>query len=788
MKSFSDLRLVTKLSFAFLVLIVLTASIGFLGLWKLASVNSDMQTIGDKIAPAIIRAGDVRYLSLDILREQKNIIISGDDEEMKKFRNTTIEKYKKQDAQLKAMEDFLTEEDKSNYSSFQKAYETFKAVDEEIAKLAMRNDTTNATILSTGVVREAVNKVEAVLDAMADAYHAEFNKAMASADQKTMENLWASAQMVDSIRTNILYLHRAEKNIILIMDDALMAKEIEKYKSYKSVLEENLKSLEKTAPESIRGKLTELKSATAEFFRVEKPAFEMGSTNSNAKAVKLSITKARELAGQMNKDFDAIIARNQKRLDVFKTQAAADYDSARNLILIIGLIGIIAAIFIGFFITRGILNQLGLDPADISLVIKQVAKGDLEVVFDKTKLKGVYADVESMVRSLQEKAALAQAIAVGDLTQEVKLASEKDVLGLAMSTMVVSLKESVQVLSAISQGDLTVKANVRSDHDALGLALEAMVNKLKEVVASVKAAVNNVTSGSQQLSASSEQLSQGATEQAAAAEESSSSMEEMGASIAQNADNAHQTEKIAVKAAGDAKESGRAVVETVVAMKSIAEKISIVEEIARQTDLLALNAAIEAARAGEHGKGFAVVAAEVRKLAERSQSAAGEIKKLSASSVQVAEQAGDLLTKLVPDIQHTAQLVQEISAASGEQNSGVKQINTALQQLDQVIQANAASAEEMAATSEELTSQAEMLADTISFFKAEDDGKGWGAKSSAARKPQRFITDVGKTRTSTSTKVKSHVALPDGRTGGVSLKLEHPEKGKDELDSEFENY
>jgi methyl-accepting chemotaxis protein len=215
-------------------------------------------------------------------------------------------------------------------------------------------------------------------------------------------------------------------------------------------------------------------------------------------------------------------------------------------------------------------------------------------------------------------------------------------------------------------------------------------------------------------------MSQGTTEQAASAEEASSSVEEMNATIKQNADNAQQTEKIALKSAADATESGKAVSQTVGAMKDIAGKISIIEEIARQTNLLALNAAIEAARAGEHGKGFAVVASEVRKLAERSQTAAGEISDLSASSVEVAEKAGAMLAKLVPDIQKTAELVQEISAASKEQTSGADQINAAIQQLNQVIQQNAGAAEEMSSTAEELSSQAQQLQGTIEFFKVDE--------------------------------------------------------------------
>ena len=400
-------------------------------------------------------------------------------------------------------------------------------------------------------------------------------------------------------------------------------------------------------------------------------------------------------------------------------------------------------------------------------------------------VRGVNDILDAVIAPLNVSARYVELISKGDIPPEITDTYNGDfnLIKNNLNALIVAMNEITAAAQEIADGNLAVALQERSAQDKLMQALSAMVAGLTRTVSDIRSIAGEVAAASQSISTASVQVSKGASAQAAAAEEASSSMEEMVSNIKQNADNAQQTDKIANKSAKDAQESGKSVLEAVAAMKEIANKISIIEEIARQTNLLALNAAIEAARAGEHGKGFAVVAAEVRKLAERSQKAAGEINQLSATTLKVSEKSGEMLEKVVPDIQRTAELVQEISAASKEQDTGAEQINKALQQLEQVIQQNASAAEEMASTTEELTGQSDQLVSALAFFHTGDEEDTRGRRSGGAKAVKHATAAPPK-----AVKTGGHglaAGTKPAAKAGVNLRLNEK---RDELDTEFERY
>jgi methyl-accepting chemotaxis protein len=383
----------------------------------------------------------------------------------------------------------------------------------------------------------------------------------------------------------------------------------------------------------------------------------------------------------------------------------------------------------------------------------------------KTIISGLNEMLDAILLPIQEGNRVLALISKGDISERVELDLKGDHKAMqdAVNNVQSWLRDMVDVVKTIADGNLTIDVRKLSEKDELSETLQQMVASLSDIVNEITMAADNVAEGSGQISSSSNMIASGSNEQASSTEEVSSSMEQMASNIEQNTENAKQTEKISTKAANDIETSSKLVIETVDAMKTIAEKISIITDIAERTDLLAINAAIEAARAGEHGEGFAVVAAEVRKLAEQSQIAAKDITEVSGKSVKIAENTGNQLTAVVPDIQQTAQLVKEIANASMEQGANANHVNNAMQQLSEVIQQNSSNAEELSTGAEELNSQAEQMRESIGFFRVKSGGRVKSSKIDFSGKNQK-------------------------KGSKFDFKLNNKNEGDNLNDDEFENY
>ena len=673
MKCFHDLKIGTKLLSSFAVVAAIARLIGWVGLAGISSMKTRSASLYyDKLVP-IRDLGYANAAFLTARTEIRSMLGVKDKSKRKEFVDIVDAETKKTEAYiLSYSKAAMVKEEQETLPKFQSAFDQYKKLRARIIDLSLAGKDAEALALADGEAREAQTEARKNLRELID-----INVRYAELDEKTNEANAASAttKIIGFIAVGVLFAFGIGLFIARAIGKPL--REMQFAAEKLAVGDVNVNVELETRDEL---------GALANAFRGMTDVIR----DRAALAQKIAVgdmtveVKAKSEQDLLGKSFMQVVETLRALVTESRTLANAAVE--------------------GKLATRGNAGQF--------------QGGYRQIV------EGVNNTLDAVIGPLNVAATYVDRISKGDLPPQItdSYQGEFNKIKDNLNALLAAMHEVTHAAEEIAHGNLTVVVRERSAQDKLMQALIAMTAGLTRTVNDIRTIAGEVSSASKQISTASIQVSNGATAQAASAEEASSSMEQMGSNIKQNADNAQQTDKIATKSAKDAQESGKCVLEAVAAMKEIASKISIIEEIARQTNLLALNAAIEAARAGEHGKGFAVVAAEVRKLAERSQRAAGEINQLSGTTVKVSEKAGEMLDKLVPDIQKTAELVQEITAASKEQDTGSEQINKALQQLEKVIQQNASAAEEMASTTEELTGQSDQLVSALGFFRTGDTG------------------------------------------------------------------
>jgi methyl-accepting chemotaxis protein len=747
----------TKLTLAFAAVIILSGITAWVGISNLSSLNATLEHVVHWPVQRLSMAQDLSEELLSIVRAEKNLNLSDSKEEADTF-EAEIHKLRLDFAsRLEKATDSATAEAKPMWSAALNAAQQYEAVQDKIIDAVHHDARSEARTLSKGQARLVVGQTRAALLKIVELDRQRLVDAEASAQH---EYEGARVLLITVVLVSTVFAAVTGLWIALSINRGL----IRATGLANAVAIGDLNHVvEVKSNDEIKDMVVALNQMTANLRATVNVADAIADGDFGNEVRRLSEKDTLGIA------LERMTTNLRSTANVANTIAAGDFTTDVKRLSDRDTLGIA-------------LERMTTNLRATAKVADAIADGDLTTEVKRLSDRDTLGiALERMTTNLRATAKVADAIAGGDFSQEAKRLSDRDTLGIALEHMTSNLRATAQVADAIADGDLTTEAKRRSDQDALGIAFERMLGKLRTVVTDASSASDSVSSGSQELSASSQELSQGATEQASAAEEASASMEQMAANIKQNADNAAQTEKIARQSSVDAQRSGEAVGRAVQAMQTIAEKITIVQEIARQTDLLALNAAVEAARAGEHGKGFAVVASEVRKLAERSQAAATEIATVSTQTVRAAQEAGEMLSRLVPDIKKTADLVTEISASCREQDVGADQINQAIQQLDKVTQQNANASEQMSATSEELAAQAEQLQASIAYFRLEANGPTIAAPSRVTLSSRRPMQPVSLAK---QVKARTMTPRPHNKPSGFALNLSTG--GADQRDAEFE--
>ncbi|MEO7990656.1 MAG: methyl-accepting chemotaxis protein [Chryseolinea sp.] len=705
----NNLSIRNKLIVAFSILIAMMLVIFVIAYFRISTLNNKVTEITNVTSRKIQLIGEIEDLMVTISRDQKKMVREPDQIKISSLHQGIIKLSENVKTDLEELEKLSSGQMSTLIQQIKPTLDEYFNLNEPLFKYAVDDSENETQRIAAGASMEAYQKVMASLD-----------------DLITLLTTNGSKEHIDltyKVRGFITNLKMTERELAYISSEELDNAVVQKAIGYEQSIESLTTQLALNLSGQPKALLDKFQHQYGSFYSVHLQARNAGKQNSIAKGFALSDGDSENLEKEAGTILTQIQSLVNDQLESDRVESSAIYSSTITMMVII----IALAITLGALIAMWLLKDITLSLGAATDAIRKVAAGNFSADIKSTKQD----EIGAMMKEMQ--------------------------------VMIHKLRSSVEVAKLVSKGDLTMDfSTMKNKGGDLDEALEEMVNNLREIATTIYNGAENVSGASQQVASASQQMSQGAQEQASASEEVSSSMEQMVANIQQNTDNSRETEKIANKAAKDIQISSNAVSETVEAIKTIVERIAIIEEIASKTDLLALNAAVEAARAGEHGKGFAVVAAEVRKLAERSQKAAAEITEISSKTVRAAEESKQLLVNTLPDINKTAELVQEIAAASVEQNTGADQVNGAIQQLSTVTQGNASAAEQMSSNAEELNSQAEELKAAVSYFRL--DGRIRNAK-----KPVRATSLKRTTVKSPSTEI--HENANSHSSNGFDLKL-----------------